>query len=74
MPRFNEPLTPVGVVPRRQLGAIDPLMSDGPEACTVAEDVEPAASAAAPAWSHWLPSVTVVTALAGAIEWLKLTR
>lgn len=74
MPRFNEQSTPVGVVPRRQVSAIELLMSDGPEPCTVAEEVEPATSGAAPAWSHWLPSVAVVTAVAGAIEWLKLTR
>lgn len=74
MSRFNEQSTPVGVVPRRQVSAIEPLMSDAPEPCTVAEEVEPAANGAAPAWTHWLPSVTVVTAVAAAIEWLKLTR
>jgi len=65
--------TPVGVVPRRQVRSIEPLMSDAPEPCTVGEEVEPSGGAAA-AWAQWLPSVTAVTAIAGALEWLKLTR
>lgn len=66
--------TPVGVVPRRQARSIEPLMFDGPDPSTVAEDIEASRGRAAPAWSRWLPSVTLVTAVAGALEWLKLTR
>lgn len=70
----NQTRTPVGVVPRRQAGAIGPLMSDTYESCTVDEGVEPSDGAAAAAWSRWLPSVALVTVVAGTLEWLKLTR
>lgn len=70
----NQTRTPVGVVPRRQAGAIELLMSDTYESCTVDEGVEPSGGAAPAAWSRWLPSVTLVTVVAGALEWLKLTR
>lgn len=70
----NDQLTPVGVVPRRQVRGIQPLMSDAPDTCTVAEHVEPIPHGAPARWSSWLPSVTVLTAVAGALEWLKLTR
>lgn len=74
MRRMNDQQAPVGVVPRRQVRCIQPLMSDAPDTCTVAEDVEPAPHGAPAGWSSWLPSVTVLTAVAGALEWLKLTR
>lgn len=74
MPDQNEQQTPVGVVPRRQVRSIEPLMCDGPDRCTVAEEVEAPRDQAGAAWSQWLPSVTLVTAVAGALEWLKLTR
>lgn len=70
----NKAQTPVGVVPRRQARSIEPLMFDAPEPCTVAEEVEVSRGRAAPPWSRWLPSVALVTAVAGALEWLKLTR
>lgn len=70
----DEP-TPVGVVPRWQARSIEPLMADAPEACAVvADDVEPPQGATTAAWTQWLPSVAAVTAVAGALEWLKLTR
>jgi hypothetical protein len=65
---------PVGVVPRRQARTIEALMSDAPDTCTVAHGVEAPQARAIPAWSQWLPSVTAVAAVAGALEWLKLTR
>lgn len=70
----NQTRTPVGVVPRRHAGAIAPLMSDTYESCTVDEGVEPSGGTAPAAWSRWLPSVTLVTFVAGTLEWLKLTR
>ena len=73
--RSTEP-GPVGVVPRHQAGAIDALMSDQPETCTVAESVEtpaPAHSASAPL-SQWLSYATAFGLVAAALEWLKLTR
>lgn len=74
MRNTSEQQAPVGVVPRRQVRSIQPLMSDAPDTCAVAGDVEPAPEAAAARWSPWLPSVTLVTAVAAALEWLKLTR
>lgn len=70
----NETRAPVGVVPRREAGAIEPLMCDTPETCTVDEGIDASGGPGSPAWSQWLPSVTLVTAVAGALEWLKLTR
>lgn len=74
MPEISDEPTPVGVVPRRKVRSIEQLMSDAPAPRTVAEAVEPSPQPASPGWARWLPSVTAVTAVAGALEWLKLTR
>lgn len=74
MRKPSDEQTPVGVVPRRQVRSIEPLMSDAPANCTVADNVEPSQDQASPAWTRWLPAVTAFTAVAGVLEWLKLTR
>lgn len=66
--------TPVGVVPRREAQSIAPLVSDTPAGGTVVDAAADPGAAAAPAWIQWLPSVTAVAAVAGALDWLKLPR
>lgn len=70
MREYSDEIPPVGVVPRRQVRSIEPLMSDAPDTAAIAVEPE-APGRATPAWASWLPAVTAV---AGALEWLKLTR
>lgn len=66
---------PVGVVPRRDVRAIEPLMSDTCDACTVADDVEsPGAMRNLPPLPHWLTPVVPLGLVAALVEWLRLTR
>jgi hypothetical protein len=74
MRNCHQKATPVGVVPRRHAGAIQPLMSDRLETCTVAEDVDPPHSRTIPPLPQWLASVASLGIITAALEWLKLTR
>jgi len=76
MCEMSDDPAPVGVVPRRQARSIEPLMSDVPDAAetrTVVGGVNESPPGSAD-WARWLPSMAVFTAVAGALEWLKLTR
>lgn len=68
--------TPVGVVPRRQVESIEPLMSDAPDTCTVSVDVEapPERGSGSLSWSQWVTPSAAVGIVAATLEWLKLTR
>lgn len=70
----SDKAAPVGVVPRRQVQAIDTLMSDAPETYLVAEHVESPTTTKMWPWPQWLSTATAVGIFATAVEWLKLTR
>jgi len=74
MRNCHEQAAPVGVVSRRDARAIQPLMSDRPEICTVAKDVDPPHSRRMPTPPQWLASVASFGIITAALEWLKLTR
>lgn len=74
MRNHREQAAPVGVVPRRHAGSIEPLMWDGLETCTVAEELVPPQGRKLPPLPQWLSSVVSFGIVAAALEWLKLTR
>lgn len=74
MRNCHQEAAPVGVVPRRHARAIQPLMSDRLETCTVAEDVDPPHSRKILPLPQWLASVASLGIITAGLEWLKLTR
>jgi len=77
MTKPNDEMSPVGVVPRTAAESIDTLLSDAPEALTVAEHIESLTNTRnkpLPQWPRWLSTATAMGVVVAALEWLKLGR